>query len=78
MLKKHRTLTACLMILFIFTSYVIMDTFFIKRVYGEEQTDSSESVTSEQEQEDQSSQADQFNSEDTEGSGNMHDGSTGG
>ena len=78
MLKKHRTLTACLMILLIFTSYVIMDTFFIKRVYGEEQTESSESITSEQEQEDQNSQADQFSSEDTEGSGNMHDSSSGG
>ena len=84
MLKKHRTLTACLMILFIFTSYVMMDTFFIKRVYGDELTGSSESITSEQgqdlsaEQSDQSSQADQFNLEDTEGSGNMHDGSSDG
>ena len=84
MLKKHRTLTACVMILVIFTSYVIMDTFFIKRVYGEELTGSGEGITSGQEQdlsaeqEDQSSQADQFSTEDTESAGNMHDGSSGG
>ena len=58
-----------------------MDTFFITRVYGD--VESSSSVgNEEQDQQDaaqssgeQSSQADQFGSDDTEGSGNMHDGS---
>ena len=81
-MKKHKVFMACMLSLAIFTAYVIMDSFFISRVYGEV-NDSNSAGTEEQQNdktvpeqsEDQSSQADQFGSEDSEGSGNMHDGS---
>ena len=35
MIRKHRILMANILILLVFTAYVIMDTFFITRVYGD-------------------------------------------
>jgi hypothetical protein len=35
MIKKHKTLLAYMLALAVFTTYVVMDTFVITRVYGE-------------------------------------------
>ena len=68
MIRKHRILMANIMILLVFTAYVIMDTFFITRVYGDgteaveetsvrEQSDDGDAV-SDREQNDEKSASD--------------------
>ena len=42
MIKKHKALLAYMLVLTVFTTYVVMDTFVIKRVYGEASGDGSE------------------------------------
>lgn len=42
MIKKHKVLLAYMLVLTVFTTYVVMDTFVIKRVYGEASGDGSE------------------------------------
>ena len=79
-MKKHKAFIACMLSLAIFTAYVIMDTFFITRVYGDAESGSSvrsEEQDAAQSSGEQGSQADQLESKDTEGAGNMHDGSDG-
>ena len=68
MIRKHRILMANILILLVFTAYVIMDTFFITRVYGDgteateetsvrEQPDNGDAV-SDREQNDEKSASD--------------------
>ena len=42
MINKHKALLAYMLVLTVFTTYVVMDTFVIKRVYGEASGDGSE------------------------------------
>ena len=44
MIKKHKALLAYMLVLTVFTTYVVMDTFVIKRVYGEASGDGSEAA----------------------------------
>lgn len=44
MIKKHKALLAYMLALTVFTTYVVMDTFVIKRVYGEALGDGSEAA----------------------------------
>ena len=44
MIKKHRALLAYMLALTVFTTYVVMDTFVIKRVYGEASGNGSEAA----------------------------------
>ncbi len=44
MMKKHKALLAYMLVLTVFTTYVVMDTFVIKRVYGEASGDGSEAA----------------------------------
>lgn len=44
MLKRHKTLTAYMLALALFTSYVVMDTFVITRVYSEAQGEETETA----------------------------------
>lgn len=44
MIKKHKALLAYMLALTVFTTYVVMDTFVIKRVYGEASGDGSEAA----------------------------------
>ena len=44
MIKKHKALLAYMLVLTVFTTYVVMDTFVIKRVYGEASGNGSEAA----------------------------------
>ena len=44
MIKKHKALLAYMLVLTVFTTYVVMDTFVIKRVYGKASGDGSEAA----------------------------------
>lgn len=58
MIKKHRILAAYMLALALFTTYVIMDTFVITRVYGEETGSTSGAAVQTEETEDADSSGD--------------------
>ncbi len=71
MIKKHRALIAYLLVLTIFSTYVVMDTFVITRVYGEasgEGTEATLQIESNDDPEDQANQTEDSVSDDTESS----------
>ena len=68
MIKKHKALMAYLLALTIFSTYVVMDTFVITRVYGEASGGGSEAALQTGSDEDQAEQAEDNAAEDTESS----------
>lgn len=86
-MKKHKAILAYALALMLFTSYVIMDTFFITKVYGDassgtagSQTEQTEDASADSQdntgsRDDNSSEADTLGNSNSGSSGNMHDGS---
>lgn len=71
MFRKHRKMMAYMLALLVFTTYVMLDTFVITRVYGD-----ASDASAGQRDSSQTSGEDSLESEDREsGSGNMHSGS---
>ena len=67
MIKKHKALMAYMLALALFTSYVVMDTFVITRVYGEAADSSAEAVTQiEEDNDDSAEQTDESDSDDAQ------------
>ena len=71
MIKKHKALIAYMLVLAVFTTYVVMDTFVIARVYGEASGDGTEAAQQLGKGNDQSAQTEDSTSEDTDSS-NTH------
>ena len=68
MIKKHKALLAYLLALTIFSTYVVLDTFVITRVYGEASGEGSEAELQIGSDEDKAEQTEDSASEDTENS----------
>jgi hypothetical protein len=68
MIKKHRALLAYMLALTVFTTYVVMDTFVIKRVYGEASGNGNEAALQIEDNDDQSGQTGENAADDTESS----------
>ena len=68
MIKKHKALIAYMLVLAVFTTYVVMDTFVIARVYGEASGDGTEAAQQLGKGNDQSAQTEDSTSEDTDSS----------
>ena len=68
MIKKHRALIAYMMVLAVFTAYVVMDTFVITRVYGEASGNGTEAALQLGDGNDQSAQTEDSASNDTDSS----------
>ena len=68
MIKKHKALLAYLLALTIFSTYVVMDTFVITRVYGEASDEGSEAALQIESNDDQAAQTEASASDDTESS----------
>ena len=68
MIKKHKALIAYMLVLAVLTTYVVMDTFVIARVYGEASGDGTEAAQQLGKGNDQSAQTEDSTSEDTDSS----------
>ncbi len=68
MIKKHRALIAYMLVLAVFTAYVVMDTFVITRVYGEASGDGTEAAQQIGNGDNQSAQAEDSASDNTDSS----------
>ena len=68
MIKKHKALLAYLLALTIFSTYVVMDTFVITRVYGEASDEGSEAALQIESNDDQAAQTEASASDDMESS----------
>ena len=68
MIKKHKKLIAYLLALTIFSTYVVMDTFVITRVYGEASGEGTEAALQIESGDDQSEQTESSAADDTENS----------
>jgi len=68
MIKKHRALIAYMLVLAVFTAYVVMDTFVITRVYGEASGDGTEAAQQIGNGDNQSAQTEDSASDNTDSS----------
>ena len=68
MIKKHGKLLAYMLALAVFTTYVVMDTFVISRVYGEASGDGNESAMQIESRDDAAGQTEDGDAENTESS----------
>ena len=73
MLKKHKALLAYVLVLTVFTAYVMLDTFVITRVYGEASDAETQSEQSSGETGGEDTAQDDSTADDS-GAGNMHSG----
>lgn len=76
MIKKHKALLAYMLALAVFTTYVVMDTFVIKRVYGEASGDGTEAAMQIGSNDDRADQMEDSDADDTENSHAHGPGST--
>ena len=74
MLRKHKALLAYVLVLTVFTAYVMLDTFVITRVYGEASDAETQTEQSSGETDGTDTAQDDSTADDS-GAGNMHSGS---